>query len=130
MNKTICNNEELQAHALSHVPPHALERPPDKHNVHALQKLVQWYRDWLPIDSDLQETFPQSVSSKIKCGRRLKSSAVDQFVFVVSIVQFCCILPSNMQRPFAGFHFEKENAPGESRFRYRIELREFVACAS
>ena len=55
VNKTVCNSEELQAYALSHIPGDLVTRPVAKHNVHALQKLIKWFSDWLPIDSDLHE---------------------------------------------------------------------------
>ena len=55
LNRTVCNDEELQAHALSYIPAEFVTRPRDKYNVHALLKLVQWFSDWLPIESDLQE---------------------------------------------------------------------------
>ncbi len=64
MNRTICNNPELQAFALSCVPTDLISRPPDSHNIHCLIKLVKWFKDWLPVDAQLEETRSNPVSSQ------------------------------------------------------------------
>ncbi len=64
MNRTVCNSQELQAHALSLIPVEFLARSTDKFNVHALQKLIQWFRDMLTIEGDLQEEKTNLVSTR------------------------------------------------------------------
>ena len=62
VNRTVCNDEEVQGHALSYIPTEFVTRPRNKYNIHALIKLVQWFSEWLPIESDLQEAKSNHVS--------------------------------------------------------------------